>query len=69
MDYLIVGFGQLLAPESTWISPAHGFHQPSAPFILLAGLWAEAMTVPYRWSMMVLLDFAIPSRLRGRPTR
>ena len=57
MDYLIVGFGRLLGARvdldlaGAWISPALG-----ALLILLAGLWAEAMTMPYRWSMMVLLS-------------
>ncbi|HSV21691.1 MAG TPA: hypothetical protein VLJ17_01535, partial [Xanthobacteraceae bacterium] len=57
MDYLIVGFGRLLGARvdldlaGAWISPALG-----ALLILLAGLWAEAMAIPYRWSMMVLLS-------------
>lgn len=57
MDYLIVGFGRLLGPgvdldiAGAWISPLLG-----AFLIIIAGLWAEAKTIPYRWSMMVLLS-------------
>src|SRR4029453_9295925 len=57
MDYLIVGFGRLLGPgvdldiAGAWISPLLG-----AFLIIMAGLWAEAKTIPYRWSMMVLLS-------------
>ena len=57
MDYLIVGFGRLLGTRvdldiaGAWISPLLG-----AVLILLAGLWAAAKNIPYRWSMMVLLS-------------
>jgi hypothetical protein len=57
MDYLIVGFGRLLGAKvdldiaGAWISPVLG-----GLLILLAGLWAEARAIPYRWSMMVLLS-------------
>ena len=57
MDYLIVGFGRLLGAKvdldiaGAWISPVLG-----GLLIVLAGLWAEARAIPYRWSMMVLLS-------------
>jgi hypothetical protein len=57
MDYLIIGFSWLLGARAdldiagAWISPVLG-----AILILLAGLWAEAKAIPYRWSMMVLLS-------------
>jgi hypothetical protein len=57
MDYLIVGFGRLLGGgvnldiAGAWISPVLG-----AVLILMAGRWAQARTIPYPWSMMVLLS-------------
>jgi hypothetical protein len=65
MDYLIVGFSRLLGARGNldiagaWISPVLG-----AILILVAGLWAEARAIPYRWSMMVLLS-ASPVILHG----
>ena len=57
MDYLIVGFSRLLGGgvhldiAGAWISPLLG-----AILILMAGLWAQARTVRYAWSMVVLLS-------------
>ena len=57
MDYLIVGFHRLLGAKvdldiaGAWISPILG-----GLLIVLAGVWAEARAIPYRWSMMVLLS-------------
>jgi hypothetical protein len=65
MDYLIVGFGRLLGGgvnldiAGAWISPALG-----ALLILVAGLWAQAKTIRYPWSMMALLSIS-PVILHG----
>jgi hypothetical protein len=65
MDYLIIAFSRLLGDRvdldiaGAWVSPVLG-----AILILLAGLWAEAKAIPYRWSMMVLLSIS-PVILHG----
>jgi hypothetical protein len=65
MDYLIVGLGRLLGGgvnldiAGAWISPALG-----VLLILMAGLWTQAKTMPYRWSMMALLSIS-PVILHG----
>ncbi len=65
MDYLIVGFRWLLGARvdldfaGAWISPVLG-----ALLIFVAWLWAEVRTIPYRWSMLILLSTS-PVMLHG----
>ena len=65
MDYLIVGFSRLLGARvhldiaGAWISPVLG-----GLLLFLTWIWSEVRTMPYRWSMMVLLSIS-PVILHG----